>query len=143
MIENDIKNEVCNMARNLGACRLIDGIRDLEELSKYIFAPQGLEFCTTHQFPALDILQQHKDIIEKYGYFVDCGHMSRSNDMNIVIAGNTIAELDYNKCSYMNKIIIMYGASVTINASNYAVLQIYKIGECNVVINKDDTSIIL
>ena len=63
--------------------------------------------------------------------------------MNIVIAGNTIAELDYNKCSYMNKIIIMYGASVTINASNYAVLQIYKIGECNVVINKDDTSIIL
>lgn len=143
MIENDIKNEVCNMARNLGACRLIDGIRDLEELSKYIFAPQGLEFCTIHQFPALDILQQHKDIIEKYGYFVDCGHMSRSNDMNIVIAGNTIAELDYNKCSYMNKIIIMYGASVTINASNYAVLQIYKIGECNVVINKDDTSIIL
>ncbi|MBO7287327.1 MAG: hypothetical protein J6U85_03755 [Bacteroidales bacterium] len=143
MIENDIKNEVCNMARNLGACRLIDGIRDLEELSKYIFAPQGLEFCTIHQFPALDILQQHKDIIEKYGYFVDCGFISRSNDNNIVLAGDTTGELSFDDPTSLHKVILMHGAKATINASNYVVIKIYQIGECNFEVNKDQTSIIL
>lgn len=143
MTGNDIKNEVCNMARNLGACRLIDGIRDLEELSEYIFTPQGLEFCTIHKFPALDVLQRHKDTIEKYGYFVDYGHISRNNDTNIVLAGDTVGELSYDDPKCLHKIILMHGASVKINASNYVVLQVYQIGKCHLEINKDQTSIIL
>lgn len=143
MTGNDIKNEVCDMARNLGACRLIDSIRDIEELSEYIFTPQGLEFCIIHEFPALDVLQRHKDTIEKYGYFVDYGHISRNNDTNIVLAGDTVGELRFDDPTRLHKIILMHGARATISASNYVVLQIYQIGECHFEVNKDQTAIIL
>lgn len=143
MKDKEITKEVCDMARNLGACRLIDGIRDIEELSKYIFTPQGLEFCTIHEFPTLQVLQRHKDIVVKYGYFVDCGQISRSNDNNIVLAGNTVGELNYDDPTCLHKIILMHGARVKINASNYVVLNIYQIGDCHLEINKDQTSIIL
>lgn len=143
MIEKEIIKEVCDSARNLGACKLIDSIRDIEELSKYIFTPQGLEFCIIHEFPALSVLQRHKDIIEKYGYFVDCGHISRNNDTNIVLAGDTVGELSYDNPTCLHKIILMHGASVKINASNYVVLQVYQIGKCHLEINKDQTVIIL
>lgn len=143
MTEKEIIKEVCDNARKLGACRLIDTINDIEILSKYIFTPQGLEFCIIHEFPALFVLQQHKEIIEKYGYFVDCGNISRSNDVNIVIAGDTCGELTFDDPTCLHKIILMHGARVKINASNYVVLQVYQIGKCHLEINKDQTAIIL
>lgn len=140
---DELTKEVCGMARELGACSLIDGIRNIEELSKYIFKPQGLEFCIIHGFPSLPLMQQHKDTIEKYGYFVDCGFISRSNDVNIVLAGDTFGELKYDSPTCLHKIILMHGAKAVINISDYAVVQVYQIGECDLTINKDLTAIVL
>ena len=134
---------MCDMARSLGACSLIDGIKDIEELLDFVFTPQGLEFCKVHEFPTLHVLQQHKNAIAKYGYFVDCGRISRSNDNNIVLAGDTVGELSFNDPTCLHKIILMHGASAKINASNYVVVQIYQIGKCDLELNKDQTSIIL
>ena len=143
MTEKQITKDVCDMARNLGACRLIDDIKDIEILSKYIFRPQGLEFCILHQFPSLQVMRQYKDNVSRYGYFIDCGFISRSNDNNIVLAGDTTGELSFDDPTSLHKVILMHGAQAIINASNYAVIQIYQIGDCDVTINKDQTAIIL
>lgn len=135
MILNRLKNE----ALALGACTNFDGV-NYKKLSILLFTPQGREFCERYNFPSLSMFQQMKpNITEDMGVFVDFGDIKRSDDRNIALIGNTSAELKYSDNKVVHKVILMHGAKAVINASNYAVLLIVKIGDCKVVINKDKT----
>lgn len=136
MITNTIKQE----AVRLGACKKIDEINNLMSLSHILFTPQGREFCELHKFPTMQLwrkIQPH--ITQDMGVFVDFGDIKRTNDRNIALIGHTNADLNFIDNTVVHKVILMHGAKAVINASNYVVLLIVNIGDCEVVINKDKT----
>jgi len=81
--------------------------------------------------------------VDKLGVFVDFGNISRSNDKNIALIGKTHGELTINDNTVIHKIILMHGAKTVIHASNYVVLLIVKIGNCEVELHKDETVVML
>lgn len=123
----------------LGACMSIDHL-DYRQLSELLFTPQGREFCEKNKFPSLEAFQEMKPNITKdMGVFIDYGSIRRTNDINIALIGNTSAELEISDPNIVHKVILMHGAKAVINAKNYTVLLVVKIGNCKLVINKDET----
>jgi len=81
--------------------------------------------------------------VEQFGVFVDLGRVSRSNDKDIALIGDTCGELKFDENKVVHKVMLMHGAKAHIKASNYAVLLIVNVGGCEVTIDKDETVIVL
>lgn len=45
--------EFFEIANRLGACRLLHGTENKEELMRLLLTPQGTEFCTKNNFPSM------------------------------------------------------------------------------------------
>ena len=46
--------EFFEIANRLGACRLLHGTENKEELMRLLLTPQGTEFCTKNNFPSME-----------------------------------------------------------------------------------------
>lgn len=136
-------NEIMTSANVLGACQESWKVSNWKSLVWMFFTPQGREFCEKNNFPSLNQFRGMSDEITNYGVYVDSGNISRSNDKDIALIGTTSAELTYSGVEYVHKIILMHGAKARIKASNYAVILLVNIGNCEVEFEKDDTVVIL
>lgn len=137
-------SEVIREARTLGACIGSGKVSDWRSLAWLFFSPQGREFCEEKNFPSLSMFQRMKPYnVEQFGIFVDLGRVSRSNDKDIALIGDTCGELKFDENKVVHKVILMHGAKAHIKASNYAVLLIVNVGGCEVTIDKDETVIVL
>lgn len=136
-------NEIMQSASLLGACAKSNGVSDWRSLTWLFFTPQGREFCEDNNFPSLEMFQGMKDNISEYNILVDAGNISRQNDLNVGLIGNTSAQLVYNDNTEVHKVVLMHGAKARIKAANYAVILLVNIGNCEVEIEKDNTVVIL
>lgn len=136
-------HDVINKAQKKGACKKIDKPKNMEELVKLFFSPQGIEFCEDNNFPDLNTFRGIKNEVLEFGIFVDEKQIKLSNDKTVALIGNTQGELKFDKNNYVNTVILMHGASAKITASKYTVLKIVNIGDCKVEIEKDNTVIVL
>ncbi|WP_300703609.1 hypothetical protein [Bacteroides sp.] len=136
-------NEIMQSASLLGACAKSNGVSDWRSLTWLFFTPQGREFCEDNNFPSLEMFQGMKDNISEYNILVDAGNISRQNDVNVGLIGNTSAQLVYNDNTEVHKVVLMHGAKARIEAANYAVILLVNIGNCEVEIEKDNTVVIL
>lgn len=136
-------NEIMQSASLLGACAKSNGVSDWRSLTWLFFTPQGREFCEDNNFPSLEMFQGMRDNISEFNILVDAGNVSRENDVNVGLIGNTSAQLVYNDNTVVHKVVLMHGAKASIKASNYAVILLVNIGNCEVEIEKDNTVVIL
>lgn len=136
-------NEIMQSASLLGACAKSNGVSDWRSLTWLFFTPQGREFCENNNFPSLEMFQGMRDNISEYNILVDVGNITRRNDVNVGLIGNTSAELMYNDNTVVHKVVLMHGAKARIKASDYAVILLVNIGNCEVEIEKDNTVVIL
>lgn len=137
-------SEVIREARTLGACIGSGKVSDWRSLAWLFFSPQGREFCEEKNFPSLSMFQRMKPYnVEQFGIFVDLGRVSRSNDKDIALIGDTCGELKFDENKVVHKVILMHGAKAHITASNYAVLLIVNVGGSEVTIDKDETVVVL
>lgn len=136
-------NEIMQSASFLGACAKSNGVSDWRSLTWLFFTPQGREFCEDNNFPSLEMFQGMKDNISEYNILVDAGNISRQNDVNVGLIGNTSAQLVYNDNTEVHKVVLMHGAKARIKAANYAVILLVNVGNCEVEIEKDNTVVIL
>ena len=132
--------DILNKAKTLGACHLADlAIQSWSELAQLYFSPQGLEFCSLRNFPSLrqwrKIKAQHD--LGEFGIFVDGQVRHCVNRPHVAVIG-TDARLEYDHIGKYT-IVLQHGARAIIKASNYAVLHIVKIGECDVRLESDKT----
>ncbi len=135
---------IMESAALLGACRKTEDISDWSSAVQLFFSPQGREFCEEKNFPDLSMFREMKNHgISEFGIFVDEGNVCRSNDKDIALIGDTCGDLKFDKNNVVHKVILMHGAKARIKASNYAVLLIVNIGNCEVDIIKDKTVIVL
>lgn len=132
--------DILHKAKALGACeRANRDIQSWSGLAELYFSAQGLEFCINKNFPSLNLwrkINTQHDITE-FGIFVEGQMRHCVNRPNVAVIG-TDARLEYN-CIGKYTIVLQHGARAVIHASNYAVLNIIKIGECDIKLNSDNT----
>lgn len=137
-------SEIMRKAVDMGACEKTGGISDWKTMSWLFFSPQGIEFCSKNNFPSLDVFRQvGKDALPINNIFVDAGSIQRTNDSQVALIGNTIAELVFDDPTKVHKVILMHGAKASIITRNYAVVKLVNIGNNSVELKKDKTSVIL
>lgn len=126
-----------------GACSKSKGVSDWKTLAWLFFTPQGIEFCEENNFPSLSDFREMDASISDFGIFVDKGTINRTNDSNIALVGKTDGTLVFDDNTKVHKVILMHGAKAFIIARNYAVVRLINIGDCEVNIHKDKSSVIL
>lgn len=136
-------NEIMAEAVLNGACEKSRGASDWKTISWLFFTPQGLEFCEDNNFPSIEIFREADSSISDFGIFVDKGKITRSNDANIALIGNTEGSLVFDDSTKVHKVVLMHGAKAFIIARNYAVVRLVNIGNCEVSISKDKQAVIL
>lgn len=134
---------ILDSAARLGACDKIDNVGDWGALCSLFFSPQGREFCARHNFPTIEAFRKMARHVAPGGVLVDAGVVRRENDDNIALIGDTVAHLTFNDNTKVHKVILMHGATASIEARNYAVIHLVNIGRCPVSIYKDSTVRIL
>lgn len=136
-------SEIMEQALLNGACGKSKSVSDWKTLVWLFFTPQGLEFCEQNNFPNIETFRDMDSSISEFGVFVDRGKLIRTNDANIAIVGNTQAQLVFDDNTKVHKVVLMHGAKAYITARNYAVVRLINVGDCEVKLNKDKTSVIL
>lgn len=130
------------MALQTGACKKINRVQDFPELIKLMFTPQGIEFCQDHNFPSVEVFRKNRDSLEGLEVYVDAGNITLKSKECVCIVGDTDATIEAAGTKFIHTIILMHGARVKINAKDYAVLNIVRIGG-EYSIKKDETVIVV
>jgi hypothetical protein len=143
MIKDSRIESIKNAAHKLGACGMEKNISSYRGLAQLLFSPRGSEFCAKQNFPTLELFQKIKNEAATCGVYTDAGNIHLSSRKNLCLAGDTSAFIKASGTKYIHTIILMHGASATIDASNYAVLKVINISGSNVKINKDKTVVVL
>lgn len=126
------------MAQRLSECAMFTGDETLEEMIALMFSAQGAEFLTTFGFPDLGTFRKFtKYQPERFGVYIDCGEIALRGVKNVFVVGNSSVTLKCDETE-LYRIILMHGASVRIEASGYAVLNIEKDGLSKCEINKTE-----
>lgn len=117
--------------------RGVKSIKTLEGIIKLFFSSDGrLNRCLS-----LSNLREFKHVYSELpGFYIDAGEVV-SSDMLSLVTGNTSLTLRCENPDYLFKVVVVYGASVKIHASNYAVVAVTNIGG-HVEVDADDTCII-
>lgn len=136
-------DELKSAALELGACAKINRANELPALAALMFTPQGLEFCQQNNYPSLGTLRPLKDQLIGLDIWVDAGEITLDGPRQVCIAGDTSATIDVAGVKHVYTIVVMHGARAVINASDYAVLNIVRIGSANITIHQDKTVVIL
>lgn len=132
--------EFFETANRLGACRLLHGTENKEDLMRLLLKPQGTEFCTKNNFPSMEQLQWFRgEKAESMGIYIDTD-TELTNPAKVFLAGSK-AVLHFDTIGRYN-VILMHGAKAEIHASNYAVVFVKNAGG-EVKIDKDDKALIL
>ena len=120
--------EFFEIANRLGACRLLHGTENKEELMRLLLTPQGTEFCTKNNFPSMEQLREFRGKkAESMGIYIETD-VKLTNPVKVFLAGS--------------KVILMHGAEAEIHASNYAVVFVKNAGG-KVITHKDHTARVL
>lgn len=138
--------KITRAAAALGACSKSGAATDWGSLAWLFFSPQGREFCGKHSFPDLSLWREIKGACdaEKYGVYIDAGHIHVHDRENVALIGRTHATLHFSRPDRAHRVIVMHGAGVTIKARNYAVVNLVKVGaDTEARIDKDETSVVL
>lgn len=142
----DLVSHIITKAKKKGACDLINLSYTLEDLYKLYKSAQGREFCQEKNFPGYDLwklIKRHSNI-EPFNIFIDEGKLSFNMVHELTLIGKSNAEINCSGSDKRYIIQVQHGASIIINAKEYAVVVILNIGKGNkITINKDNTSRIL
>ncbi|MEG2492058.1 MAG: hypothetical protein RSA67_05860 [Alistipes sp.] len=120
--------EILKQAKPLGVCHRLTGRESTRELMRLVFTPQGIEFCTKHHFPTMEIFREFKGKeAEGNGIFIDT-RTEQHNIERVMLVGDTNATLIYDGAAKRYQVVLMHGARAMIKASGYAVVFVTNAG---------------
>lgn len=116
-------------AKKLGICPVMKGGENTEELIRLFFTPQGVEFCSKHNFPSMSELEPFRGIkAERNGFYINTPVIAKNLEKIALFGIETVAELEYDDPTKRHEVVVMHGASVKIKASGYAVVFVTNAG---------------
>lgn len=102
---------------------MLRGNESPRELMRLFFTPQGVEFCTKHNFPDMATAREFRgEVAEAFGVYIDAGQIELRNPRQVALIGNTHARLHYDDPHKGHQVIAMHGAKASIAAEGYAVV---------------------
>lgn len=117
-----------NMAEKYRACSMFKGTETIEDALKLFLSPQGIEFCTKHSFPTIEMCRRFKGhVASSLGIYVE-EDVKVQNRPLVILVGNCRAELEYNIPGKRYQVVLMHGATAHIKASNWSVVFVNKDG---------------
>lgn len=133
-------------AQELGACNKANDIRSFADVAESLFSPQGREFAMKHDYPTIELWQSAKSEcsdLSGYEIYVDVPTLTLHLDgmrQHVALIGDTTARIDIDAPDALHHIILMHGASVEVNASNYATFSLDADKSSAYVLNIDNTA---
>lgn len=148
-VAKDLATQECeqrslhHVAERFRQCTMFKGTEDLEGLVKLFTSTQGMEFCLRYNFPNLATFRQFKPFnVERLGVYIDAGAIVLKNPKRAVLIGRTSATISCNALE-RTEIYVFQGASVTVNASGWAVVSVQGVKGARVIKNVTDNAVIL
>lgn len=135
-------DEIKNAALKTGSCEKIKNVRTIQGLVNLMFSPQGLEFCKKNDFPSLETMRKVQNEVRAMGVYVDAGVVDLTGERCVCLAGDTQAVVDISGVKHIHTVVLMHGASATINAKDFAVLNIVNISG-KYQVRSDNTVVVL
>ena len=133
-------------AQVLGACNKANDIRSFADVAESLFSPQGREFAMKHDYPTIELWRSAKSEcsdLSGYEIYVDVPTLTLHLDgmrQHVALIGDTTARIDIDAPDALHHIILMHGASVEVNASNYATFSLDADKSSAYVLNIDNTA---
>ncbi len=133
-------------AQALGACHMVNNICSVSDVARLLFSPQGREFALKHDFPTIELWRLAKlgcPDLSEYGIYVDVPTFTLRLDgmcQHVALIGETTARIEIDAPDALHHIILMHGASVEVNASNYATFTLETDKPSVYFINLDNTA---
>lgn len=139
-----IIRQIYEQAQQLGVCPLFTGReRTVEDIVALFLNPQGMEFCMKHRFPNMATFRLFKaHHVERYGIYIDAGHITLTNPERAVLVGRTNAVVLCDTLA-RHEVMLLHNASATVNASGWAVVRTEMEAGCRIIRNTYDHAIIL
>lgn len=132
------------LARRLRACDVFTGEETtLAEVVAKLHSIEGLEFLLLSGFPTLELFREYKDALpEGCGVYVDAGEINLHDALDAILVGDTQVKATYEQTE-CHKLTAVYGASATVDAYEWAVVQ-PRYDEASLVeVRRHDNAIIL
>ncbi len=134
-------NKIKAMALAYGACDTVVSLKSIADAISLLMTPQGREFALNTGFPTLEVWRKNKNEVN----FTPCVYLDTKNvfasNHDIVAIGDSEVTVTLSKPDKLYHIIAMHGATVEINASNYAVVTVTSINS-TVTVKNDGTAIV-
>lgn len=133
-------------AQELGACNKANDIRSFADVAESLFSPQGREFAIKHDYPTIELWRSAKSEysdLSEYEIYVDVQTLTLHLDgmrQHVALIGKTTARINIDAPDALHHIILMHGASVEVNASNYATFTLEADESSEYVLNLDNTA---
>lgn len=132
------------LARRLRACDVFTGDETtLAEVVAKLHSIEGLEFLLLSGFPTLELFREYKDALpDGCGVYVDAGEINLHDAIDAILVGDTQAKATYEQTE-LHKLTAVYGAKVTVDAYEWAVVR-PRYDEASLVeVRRHDSAIIL
>lgn len=140
---NETVERIKEEARALGACGRIEEAKGWRSLARLMLSPQGVEFLQKHPgWPEIGVFRQYKAAVRPFGIYVDQQPGKVRKVQQAAFVGQTSCQVCAHGASTTHVFVVMHGATLTIKASNYAVVRLYNLGG-TVTIDNDGTAKIL
>lgn len=140
---NETVERIKEEARKLGACGKADEIKGWKTLARVMLSPQGLEFLQKHpRWPEIGEFRANKAAVRPYGIYVDQSPARVNKVQQAAFVGDIDCTVSAHGTSTTHIFVVMHGARLTIEASNYAVIRIYNLGG-TITVKNDGTAKIL
>lgn len=132
-----------NLAERFRRCDMFKGTEDIEGLVKLLTSPRGCEFCLRYRFPNLTTFRAFKPFNpERLGVYIDAGAVVLKNPERAVLVGRTMATVFCDRL-LRTELFVFQGASLTVNASGWAVVSVQGVQNARVIKNVSDNAVIL
>lgn len=119
----DAIEQIYAEAMELEACELFTGRENFDDLIVLLLSPQGLEFCTKHNFPSIEHFEMfNQQMLEAKGIFVNSGEILIKNKKQVLLVGDTEAVCEFKGTKHAFQVVLLHGATAHIKAEEYAVV---------------------
>lgn len=133
--------EILKTLHRLNACDISSQITDIKTAIGVLLTPQGREFALNTNYPTLAAFRENMAILaDMDNVFVDSGSIV-TDKYNIVAVGNSDITLYAVGTEALYHVMAMHGATVKIDARNYAVVTATSVGG-NIEFTNDGTAVI-
>lgn len=133
--------KIITTAIRLNACDIISQITDIKSAIGVLLTPQGREFAKATKYPTLDAFRENKENLAVMDNVYIDSDVVLTDNYNVVAVGKSDVTVYAFGTEALYHVIAMHGATVKIDARDYAVVTAIAI-DSNIEYTNDGTAVI-